>query len=179
MMATHSESTRRQDLTNSEGVICPTQRARNWTSTSERSHLVVAASSTTIAPSTRLLVRVCVCGCKMAIKVLPLTDEDFDAMRQFVLRTDGQLTTPAVERAMPIASDEAATRRNDWNVQQQRDIFRDDPSARMVKAVDTDRHDEILAVARWHYYARGFVGVRGRVHGSQEERGSGVVSDGL
>ena len=91
----------------------------------------------------------------MPIEVSPVTQDDFIHIRKLT-RADGQLTTPAVDFAMPVRTDAAAQLRHEWSIDQQADIKANEPTARQVKAVDSARPSEILAIARWHCYTDGY-----------------------
>jgi hypothetical protein len=93
----------------------------------------------------------------MPLQVLPVEANDFDVMSTYVLSRGGDLSGPIVPFFWPPTADEAEmAERTRWSMKQQREIFEDDLTAHFMKVVDTDRGDDIIALARWHYYERGY-----------------------
>ena len=88
----------------------------------------------------------------MPFEVAAITENDFAEMRKFVLSKDGTLAAPLADVALPADNDELGKIRSEWSIDQQLDFFRHDPTARFIKAVDTDTKD-IVSIARWHKYS--------------------------
>ena len=70
----------------------------------------------------------------------------------------GDLAAAACQIAWPVdASDAtAAKRRAEWSLQQQAELFANDPTTHFMKVVDIDKDDEIVAFGRWHKYEHGY-----------------------
>ena len=93
----------------------------------------------------------------MPIEVRPVEVGDFDVMSKYVFNKGGDLTAPLVPMIWPTSEDDALnTERANWSLSQQKDMFHQDPTVKFMKAVDTDNEDEIISLARWHYYPEGF-----------------------
>jgi len=93
----------------------------------------------------------------MPLELRPVEAADFDVMSRYMFREGGDLIAPLVPIIWPTSDDDAAnTKRNNWSLQRQKDIFYQDPTVKFLQVVDTDRDDEIISLARWHYYPEGF-----------------------
>jgi len=93
----------------------------------------------------------------MPIEVRPVEAGDFEVMSKYLFNKGGDLTAPLVPMIWPTSKDDALnTERTKWSLNQQKDMFHQDPTVKFMKAVDTDNEDEIISLARWHYYLEGF-----------------------
>lgn len=93
---------------------------------------------------------------RMPLKVEPVASEDWEVLKKFVRSKQGILTSPAADIGMAVTDDESGEQLNLWSLEQQKAFFTSDPSAHTMKCVDTDRDNEIIAVARWHFYPSGY-----------------------
>lgn len=94
----------------------------------------------------------------MKLTVRLVTIADFELIKSIYGPVTGDLSAPALGATWHVDSDDlsSAQQRLEWSCQQQKDIINNDPTTRMVKAVDTDNNDEILALGRWHRYPSGY-----------------------
>ena len=78
-------------------------------------------------------------------------------MSHLIANEGGDLVTPLAPLFWPTStSDEENLKRARWSMNQQRAMFQEDPSAIFLKVVDTDHGDEVLSLARWHFYEHGY-----------------------
>ncbi|KAL9049206.1 MAG: hypothetical protein Q9162_007336 [Coniocarpon cinnabarinum] len=87
----------------------------------------------------------------MGISIEEVNISDFEIMKSFSHKEGGQLSAPAADASMLVDNEQAAAVRNNWSVQQQRDTYENDPTAKFIKAIDSDS-GEMLGIARWHFY---------------------------
>ena len=93
----------------------------------------------------------------MPLQLAPMKLEDFSIVSTHQLFTNGDLATgPLSHLAYPASNQDEATQRLAYTMHQQRARFLHDPTAHFAKVVDTAT-DEIVALARWHFYPTGYV----------------------
>ena len=93
----------------------------------------------------------------MPLQLLPVEANDFDTMLSYVHNNGGDLIAPLVPIGWLTSTVDADNaERNRWSLKQQREIFDDDPTATFLKVIDTDDNNNIIALARWHYYEKGW-----------------------
>ena len=93
----------------------------------------------------------------MPLQVRLLEAADFQTLSRYIHHEGGDLIAPLVPMIWLISKDDAAnTKRNEWSLRQQEDIYREDPTVHFMKVIDTDAGDEIISLARWHFYPEGY-----------------------
>lgn len=94
----------------------------------------------------------------MPLECRPMTLGDFDTASKYRYNHDGgDVCAPVLPFCWPTTSDdESMLKRTAWSMAQQRYIFEHDPTCRFMKVVDTDNDNEIIALARWHFYEDGY-----------------------
>lgn len=93
----------------------------------------------------------------MSLKLLNLDLEDFNTMIEQAGRfmPGDDLVGPPTPICWHVTTKEQAQQRLQFHMLKQRERFRGDPSARFIKVIDDDTK-EIVSIARWHFYPRGY-----------------------
>lgn len=95
----------------------------------------------------------------MPLRITPVVLSDFDTMISHASRFapgDDLVAPPISPLCWPVQNSEQALQRLRFNMAHQRERFLKEPSARFMKVVD-DENGEIIYLARWHYYPKGYV----------------------
>ena len=92
----------------------------------------------------------------MPLQVLPLKVADIPTIQTYTSTNGGPLTDPLLLDCWRIDSPADELKRNAWDAEQRTWRLLNDRTAHFVKVVDSERPDEIISVARWHYYDQGY-----------------------
>lgn len=92
----------------------------------------------------------------MPLSLLPAQLEDFDDLTSHASRfgLGDDLVANPVPTCWPVTNRSEAIDRAQWHFTRQRKRFLKDKTAHFLKVVDDD--NEIIAIARWHLYSRGY-----------------------
>lgn len=92
----------------------------------------------------------------MPLQVLPVVISDFAILENLTEEQGGTLVDPLILDVWSVSSTQDSWRRRVWSATQNKGRFLHDKTAHFVKVVDTDLGDEIVSLARWHFYEHGF-----------------------
>lgn len=94
----------------------------------------------------------------MRLTLKPANAADIVQAGKFFEPKTGNLIAPSIPFIWPV--DDSDTKglqaRSQWSMEQQLDLFKNDPTAHWLKVVDEDADGELVSLARWHEYPQGY-----------------------